>query len=110
MTLLAQIDRDQKKHREKMRLQTRAQLRAALHKLLPGQNVVVFGSLVKSSQFNESSDIDLALENEPAAMTIHRLSSLLGEDLGRRVDVVLLTECRFRERILREGEKWTLPD
>ena len=60
-------------------------------------------------RLNEASDIDLALESEPAGMSVYQLTSLLAERLGRRVDVVLLPECRFRDRIVREGEKWTLP-
>lgn len=42
-------------------------------------------------------------------MSVYQLTSLLAERLGRRVDVVLLPEYRFRDRIVREGEKWTLP-
>ena len=60
-------------------------------------------------RLNEASDIDLALESEPAGMSVYQLTSLLAERLGRRVDVVLLPEYRFRDRIVREGEKWTLP-
>src|ERR1700737_2387955 len=110
MTLLQQMERDRKKRREGMRLAVRAELRNALQEFLPEQSVVLFGSLVKPDQFSEVSDVDFAIEKEPAGMTICQLTSLLGERLGRRVDVILLPECRFRERILREGEIWTAED
>lgn len=83
------------------------QLQDSLRKLLPNQPVIVFGSLVHTARFNEDSDIDLAIEAEPPGLSIFRLSSLLAEQLGRRVDIVLLPECRFRDRVLREGELWT---
>jgi predicted nucleotidyltransferase len=104
------MERDEKDRREEMRLVLRGELRDVVQELLPGQSVVLFGSLVKPDKFSEISDVDLAIENEPAGMTIYQLMSLLEERLGRRVDVVLLSECRFRERILREGEVWTPQD
>ena len=67
----------------------------------------MFGSLIKPGRFSEESDADIALEKEPAAISLYQLTSRLAEFLGRSVDVVLLPECRFRERILREGEVWT---
>jgi len=33
---------------------------------------------------------------------------LLAEEMGRPVDIILLSECRFRDRIAREGEIWML--
>ena len=71
--------------------------------------VIVFGSLVRPGRFNEQSDVDLALESEPVGMSVYQLCSLLAERLGRRVDVLLLSESRFRDKILKEGETWTLP-
>ena len=43
-------------------------------------------------------------------MSLYQLTSLLAERMGRRVDVVLLPESRLRDKIVREGEAWTLPD
>lgn len=80
----------------------------ALGALVPGGRVWVFGSLTKPGEFNDASDVDLALEAEPALMSAGVLSSELAERLGRPVDVVLLDQCRFRDKILREGELWTL--
>ncbi len=40
-------------------------------------------------------------------MSICQLIAQLSEVLGRRVDVVLLSKTRLRDKILREGETWT---
>ena len=48
------------------------------------------------------------LPDQPAGMSLYQFTALLAEEMGRRVDIVLLPECRFRERIEREGETWTL--
>ncbi len=109
MSLLQQMECERKQRREFLRTETRRELQAALNDLLPAGRVIVFGSLLKPGRFNEASDVDLALEVEPAGMSVYQLTSVLAERLGRRVDVVLLPECRFRERIVREGETWTLP-
>ncbi len=104
---MAQADR---KRREELRRRTRAQLRQALREFLPGETVLVYGSLTKPGAFSEVSDVDLGIEREPAGMTVYQLISLLGERLGRRADVVLLPDCRFKERIVREGETWMPQD
>ena len=64
----------------------------------------------ETGAFSEVSDVDLGIEREPAGMTVYQLISLLGERLGRRADVVLLPDCRFKERIVREGETWMPQD
>jgi predicted nucleotidyltransferase len=110
MTLLEQINRQRFVSRERLRLETRGRLREVLRLTIPGQRVLVFGSLIRPGKFNEQSDIDLALESEPGDMSIYQLISLLSERMGRRVDVMLLDECRFRERILKEGELWIPQD
>ena len=106
MTLLQQMADDRTRHREALRQATREQLRAVLAQVIPAQTAIVFGSLLKAGDFSEASDIDLALAHEPSDMTIYQLTSVLAERMGRRVDVVVLPECRFRDRILREGETW----
>lgn len=106
MTLLQQMEAERLKRREALRLQTQGELRTALRELLPHEKVIVFGSLVKPGRFSEASDVDLALEAEPAGLSLYQLTGLLAEWLDRRVDVVLLSECRFRDKIIREGELW----
>ena len=108
MTLLQQLERERSSAREELRQKRRAELRRALSQLLPGTRVIVFGSLTKSGRFNEFSDIDLALETEPAGLSIYQLTARLMEEMGCGVDVVLLDESRFRNRILAEGEEWIL--
>jgi predicted nucleotidyltransferase len=109
MTLLKQLNIERAARREELRRQVRQGLRHALAQLRVADRVIVFGSLTKPGHFTEVSDIDLALEGEPAGMTIYQLTALLAEQMGRPVDVVVLSECRFRNRIVREGEVWTLP-
>jgi predicted nucleotidyltransferase len=110
MTVLQEMEAERLQKRERLRLEARRELQAALAELMAGRKVVVFGSLVKRGRFTENSDIDVAFESEPAGLNVYQLTGLLAERLGRRVDVVLLPECRFRDKILREGEAWILPD
>lgn len=107
-TLLFRRDEARRVRRLAMHAQVRQDLRSALSALLPGVRVWLFGSLTRAGKFNDASDVDLALETEPVTMSAGRLSSELTERLARPVDVVLLSGCRFRDKILREGEPWTL--
>ena len=106
-TLLQQRDLARKHRRWHVYENTRRRLREALAELLPGEPVIVFGSLTRRGVFNDASDVDLALEHEPHGISSGRLMSELTERLGRPVDVVLLDRCRFQDRIRREGEVWT---
>jgi predicted nucleotidyltransferase len=85
---------------------TRQLLKEALAELIPGETVIVFGSLTRPGVFNDRSDIDLALERAPRRMSEYRLISELMERVNRPVDVLLLNNSRLREKILREGEVW----
>ena len=110
MTLLQRMEAERLQNRERLRLEMRRELHTALCELVPTSRVIVFGSLAKPGRFTEDSDVDVAFESEPAGLSRCQLTSLLAERLGRRVDLILLPECRFRDKILREGETWTLPD
>jgi predicted nucleotidyltransferase len=110
MTLLEQLERRRYEDRERERYAARLLLRDVLSRLLPGQRVFVYGSITRAGKFTGESDIDIALESEPLGMTVYQLISLLGEEMGRRVDVALLDECRFKDKIMREGELWTPQD
>jgi predicted nucleotidyltransferase len=105
-TLLQQRDLARRRRRLEVYDDTRRRLRSALAELIPGERVLVFGSLTRPGVFNDASDVDLALEREPPGVSVGRLMADLEERLGRRVDVVLLDTCRFRDRIRREGEAW----
>jgi predicted nucleotidyltransferase len=108
MTLLQQLNRQRAERREALRLEVRQRLRSVLRQLAPADQVVVFGSLAKPYRFTDTSDIDIALKTEPSGMSLYQLTGLLAEQMGRSVDIVLLSGCRFRERIVREGEIWML--
>ena len=108
MTLLQQRDEARRQRRLQLFDDTRRRLRESLVELVPGQRVIVFGSLTRRGVFNDASDIDLAFEAEPVGISAGYLMSELTERLGRPVDVVLLPACRFRDRIRTGGETWTL--
>ncbi len=107
MTLLQ--ERDERRLEARLRLweETRRSLQSALGELFPGTRVWLYGSLTRRGFFNSASDIDLALTEEPRGKTIWLLQAELEERVGRPVDIVLLSETRLREKILREGEEWT---
>jgi predicted nucleotidyltransferase len=107
VTLLQKMDEERAARTERLRLTVREELRAALQDILPTTPVIVFGSLTHAGRFTEVSDIDLALATEPSDLSLYQLIALLSERLGRRVDVMLLSESRFRDKILHEGETWT---
>lgn len=107
MTLLQKRDALRSAARLDLYESTRARLREALTDLMPGEDVVLFGSLTRRGGFNAASDVDLALHGEPANLSASLLMMELAERLERRVDVILLPRCRFKEKILREGEAWT---
>ena len=107
MTLLQQRDAIRRERRLEVYAETRARLKAALAELVPGCSVILFGSLTKPGVFNDRSDVDLALAEEPTQMNTWQLTAALMERLERPVDVVVLNRCRFRDKILREGERWT---
>lgn len=107
MTRLQQMQIERGAANERLRLETRRLLHATLTELLTWQTVILFGSLTKADQFGDFSDVDLALADEPPDLSVYQLTSLLAERLGRRVDMLLLSECRFHEKIEREGETWS---
>ena len=107
MTLLQERDLKRQRRRLQVYEETRLRLKEALAELIPGRPVIVFGSLTRPGIFNDRSDVDLALEEEPPRLNIWQLTGELMERLGRPVDVVVLKECRFRDKITREGEQWT---
>lgn len=108
MTLLQKRDAARRHRRLEVLAETRRRLRTALTELLPGQQVIVFGSLTQPGVFNDRSDVDLALLGSPSDLDPLKLTAQLMERLERPVDVVVLERCRFRDKIRREGEVWTL--
>lgn len=107
MTLLQKRDAERQQARLVLFDRTRAELRTVLREVLPASRVVVFGSLTKRGVFNAASDIDLALYEEPAEKSIFGLMAAIDGRMRRPVDIVILSQTRLREKILREGEVWT---
>lgn len=105
-TLLQLRDAARARRRQEVYEETRKRLKRALGELIPGHKVILFGSLTRPGIFNDRSDVDLALESEPPQMSMYRLIAELMERLGRPVDILMLDQCRFRERVRREGEVW----
>ena len=106
MTLLQQRDLSRQQRRLDALQEARTRLKAALAELVPGRRVILFGSITRPGAFNDRSDIDLAFDSQPLPMSIFRLTAELMDRLDRPVDVALLDRCRFRQKIVREGEAW----
>ena len=106
MTLLQKRDEARRERRLSAWLETRAKLRSVLNGLIPGERVVIFGSLTKPGLFHDFSDVDLAMVKKPLGVSWGCLMTELENRLCKRVDLILLSECRFREKIEREGEVW----
>jgi len=106
LDLLQKRDKRRRQRREELRQIVRFRLKKALHELVPGERLFVFGSLIKPYVFHERSDVDIAFVEEPKRYSRYRLQAMLEEAIHFPVDLVLLSECRFREKIEREGEVW----
>jgi predicted nucleotidyltransferase len=107
MSLSQRLENERLQRRETLRLEVRGRLRKALAEIAPGEPVIVFGSLTQPHRFHACSDVDLAFVEEPRACSIYRMQARLEEHLGHPVDVLVLSETRLREKIEREGERWT---
>jgi predicted nucleotidyltransferase len=105
-TLLQERDAARAARRAELFGATRQALRVAVEELIPGKEIILFGSITRCGVFNARSDIDIALEQEPTPLSTAQLVEALEERLRRSVDLVLLPQCRFAEKIRREGERW----
>ena len=106
------LDRAIAKERERRELKRKERLEAvfqALEKLsrqIPFREAYIFGSLAKQYRYFDESDIDVAfvgLRDEDFFQAMAFLSLELGVD----VDVVQLEGHPLREKILKEGIRWT---
>jgi predicted nucleotidyltransferase len=107
MHLLEQVEKERMKRREELRADMRGRLREALERFAPGEQVLVFGSITRQRAFHDRSDVDIAFIDEPKAFSRYQMQARLEEHMGRPVDLVILSECRFKDKILHEGELWT---
>jgi predicted nucleotidyltransferase len=113
MRLLRERGLERLVQREALRGAVRARLRQILPHFFPGSAVWLFGSVTVAGTFHRKSDIDLAGEELPApkafgtrSLTHYGLIAILEEEIGQPVDLILLPETRFRDKILATGEKW----
>lgn len=104
---LIEIEQQRLERRERLRNQVRLDVRTALDKFLPGEDVILFGSIISPYHFHDRSDVDIALYHAPVGRSIYGLVAQLDEYLGRAVDLVVLDETRLKEKILTTGEVWT---
>ena len=94
--------------REKLRCAVLSRLDEAL-KVLSAKyswdEIFVFGSVARKGTFHDRSDVDIGIEGLDPLQHYAFVGELSGL-LERDVDVVLLEECGFAERIKEKGLKW----
>jgi uncharacterized protein len=99
-----------RKEREKLRQLAIARLDKALEVLsekYSWNGIFIFGSVTREGAFHENSDIDVGIEGlDP--LQHHEFVGELSRLLERDVDVVLLEECGFADRIKEKGLKWLM--
>ena len=101
---ILQKQADQEKMRIVVLRQVEDTLRC-LEKKYHWDEAYLFGSLVLEGKFGRNSDIDIALQG----LNKYDYYEFIGEIsdlLNKRVDVVLLEECRFAHFIKEKGIKW----
>ena len=106
MDLLKRREERRLQAREELRLAVRQRLREALSQLAPGEKILLFGSVTRPHAFHERSDVDIAFIEEPRRVSRYGLQARLEEIVRRPIDLIVLPECRFRQKIEREGEPW----
>ncbi|HIQ05634.1 MAG TPA: nucleotidyltransferase domain-containing protein [Anaerolineae bacterium] len=66
----------------------------------------IFGSLVHACRFDETSDVDIAVEQIDPERFFEAISTF-STMLGRQVDLIELDKCHFAHRTRQEGIQWT---
>lgn len=64
------------------------------------------GSVTRLHQFTPRSDVDLAVEQINPDLYFLAMAQL-SEYLERDVDIIVLGQCHFQERLRQEGIPWT---
>jgi predicted nucleotidyltransferase len=108
MTLLAELDRERRAERERLRFRVRQKLQSALREMLPSQAVYVFGSITREGQFHARSDVDLGILELPDGVSEFGLQAALEDRIGCPVDLCIVWDHRLKEKIQRGGETWTV--
>ena len=79
----------------------------ALSKKYSWKEIFIFGSVIRNGAFHENSDVDIGIEGlDPLKhyAFVGEISGLMERD----VDVVVLEECGFAERIKEKVLKWSM--
>jgi predicted nucleotidyltransferase len=99
--------RERKPEREKFRLQVRKRLKKALHKLVPGERIFLYGPVTRPSALHPTSDVNIAFVREPPGYSLDELKARLEKMIKHPVHLVVLWHPRQRRRIEHQGEAWT---
>ena len=76
-----------------------------LSRLYNWNDLYIFGSVLKSGQFAEHSDIDIGIKGLDKLLH-YRFTADFSEILDRKVDVVRLEDCSFADIIKSRGIRW----
>ena len=98
----------QQADQEEMRIAVIEQINRALRKLekkYHWDEAYLFGSVVHKGKFRLNSDIDIAVSGLNV-LEHYAFTGEISDLLDKRVDVVLLEECRFARSIKGKGLKW----
>jgi len=93
---------------EEMRIALIEQINRVLSKLEKKyywDEAYLFGSVAQKGKFRRNSDIDIAVSGLNS-LEHYAFTGEISELLDKRVDVVLLEECRFAKSIKKKGLKW----
>ena len=66
----------------------------------------IFGSVTRPGKFSDVSDIDIGIQGLNRFL-LYQFVGKISMLLDRDVDVVRLEECRFAEKIMNRGIRWT---
>ena len=77
----------------------------SLEKKYQWDEAYLFGSIVLEGRYRQKSDIDIALLGLKK-YDYYKFIGEISDLLNKRVDVVLLEECRFAQFIKDKGLKW----
>ncbi len=72
-------------------------------KSYPDLHMYLFGSITQSGQFTKNSDIDIAIDNFKGSRLDIYLE--LEELFSRKIDLIILEKCTFRDDIVNRGIK-----
>ena len=76
-----------------------------LSRLYNWDDLYIFGSVTKSGQFTEISDIDIGIKGLDKLLH-YRFTADFSGILDRKVDVVRLEDCSFADVIRTRGVRW----